>query len=113
RKIIKPGELRMAGDDLADELRHEEVRYAGVKSLPVTLYAPPALRQKPLEEFGAVGELAADERGADRERAVSRQLAQRLGAPIEILGIRHARFGVAPGPAREYAVGAEMNEARG
>src|SRR5262245_2589364 len=103
----------MAGDDIADQLRHEEVRYARVKSLPVALNAPSALRQDPLQELGAVGELAADERGADRERAVSRHLAQRLRAPIEILGVGHARFGVAAGSAREYAVRAEMNEARG
>ena len=70
-----------------------------------------ALGQEPLDQAGAVVELQADDGGAQREDVRRRDLAQELGAAVEVDRVGLVGLPVAALAAAEDAVGGEVDQA--
>ena len=69
------------------------------------------MAEEPLDQATGCAELAADDGGAQRETAGTRDLAQKLGAPVQVFGIGSVCFRVLPFAAGEDTIGADMDQA--
>ena len=87
-------------------------RQAAEERVAEAAYAPGALAQEPRDQTAMASKFAPDQRGAQRQGAGSANLAQKLGPPVEVLGIRDVALHIGTAPAAEDAIGAEVDQLR-
>ena len=110
RHLVDPVQRRMVGDQVSHESGEIIRAHAGPEMSRETPHGATPLREEPFQQGAELAQLATNDRRAQGECVRYADLAQELGASVEILRVRHVFLGVIAAPAAEHAVGTEMDD---
>ena len=96
RYLQRAGKRGMFAKDRAHDPRHHRRREPRINRTSIPLDDTPSLRQKPFHQTAGRGQLAADDRTADRQRSIPGGLAEELRTSVQVECVRRIVLGVRP-----------------